>query len=186
MNMADLTESLITSIEVPAQLFAKLLTAGIIIFIGLIVGRIVGKLIRKTVKRLEINKLLKRANINFDVEEFSEKISKWIIYIIAIFMALNELGIGTLVINIVLIAMIIIIIIIILLSLKDMIPNIAAGFYLQSKPRIKVGDKIKVGNIKGKVEYINLIQIRVRDAKGNIIVIPSSALTQDKFTIYKK
>ena len=184
--MADLIQSLVSGLEIPAQLFAKLLTAGIIIFIGLIVGRVIGKLVRKTIKRLEINKLLKRASIKFDAEEFSENVSKWIIYIITIFVALNELGIGTIVLTIVLIAMIIIVIILLLLSLKDMIPNIAAGFYIHSKKELKKGDVVKVGNIKGKIEYINLIQIRIRDSKGNIIVIPSSALTQDKFTIYKR
>ncbi len=184
--MSELWSAFLNSVEPPLELLGMILTAAIIIFIGLIAGRIISKLIRKTLHRLEVNKALKKAHVDFDAEEFSEKASKWITYAIAFFIALDILGISTLVIAIVMLALISIMIILLILGLKDTIPNIISGLYLHSKHSINVGDRIKVNKIRGKVEYINLIQVRIKDEKGNIVVIPSSELTKNEVLIYRR
>lgn len=184
--MSELWSTFLNSIEPPLELLGMILTAAIIVFIGLIAGRIISKLIRKTLHRFGANKLLKEAHIDFDAEEFSEKASKWIIYAIAFFMALTELGIGTIVISIVMLTLVAIMLILMILGLRDTIPNIFAGIYLHSKHSIKVGDRIKVDKIRGKVEYINLIHVRIKDEKGNIIVMPSSSLTNKEIVIYRR
>jgi len=168
-------------------IFTKLVVAVIIVLIGLISGKLLGKLVHKALHEVELNKIIKKAaGIKVSAEEIISTFITYFIYFIFIVMALNQFGITTVVLHMISGAILTIIIISILLSIKDFMPNMFAGFFIQQKGFIKEGDTINVDNTEGKVVHINLIETKIETKKGDIIYIPNSLLTKKTVVKLKK
>ncbi|MDP6642195.1 MAG: mechanosensitive ion channel [Candidatus Nanoarchaeia archaeon] len=169
------------------NIIIKLITAIIILLIGFVVARILSNLTKKVLHELETNKILKgQAGVKIQIEEFSSSIIKYIIYFIAIIMALNQLGLTTTLLYILLTIILVILVGFIILAFKDFIPNIVAGFMIHQKDKIKSGDKIKVKDIEGKVVHVNLVETRIITKKKDTVYIPNSMLTKNEVIILKK
>jgi small-conductance mechanosensitive channel len=161
----------------------KFIVAVIILLVGFIVGKILGKLLEKILHELEINKLFRRwfkTEANF--EEIFGLILSYVIYIFAIIMALNQIGLTATILNFLAAAILVIIIISVFLSLKDFLPNLFAGFGLLKGGKIKEGDRIKIKDIEGKITRINLTEVEI-DSKGDILHIPNSLFVKNEYLI---
>jgi small-conductance mechanosensitive channel len=101
-------------------------------------------------------------------------------------MALNQLGLTTTLLYILLTIILVILVGFIILAFKDFIPNIVAGFMIHQKDKIKSGDKIKVKDIEGKVVHVNLVETRIITKKKDTVYIPNSMLTKNEVIILKK
>ena len=162
-----------------SAIFTKLVVAVIIVLIGLVLGKILGKFIQKALHEIELNRIIKKAaGIKVSAEEVISAFITYFIYFIFIVMALNQLGITTVVLHMISGAILIIIIISIMLSIKDFMPNMFAGFFIHQKRFIKEGDIIRVDNTEGKVVHINLVETKIETKQGDIIYIPNSLLTK--------
>lgn len=167
--------------EVFTGFLSKIIVAVIILLIGFIIGRIIGRLFQKLLHEIEVDKILKKAaHIRVSIEELSGHIISYFIYFIAIIMALKQIGLATDVLNIVSWAIMIVIIVSFFLGIKDLIPNIIAGFIIHRKGFINKGDFIKVKNMQGKVININLIETKIQTRNKDIIHIPNSILTKNE------
>tara|TARA_B100000315_G_scaffold249383_1_gene280503 strand:- start:420 stop:920 length:501 start_codon:yes stop_codon:yes gene_type:complete len=165
----------------------KFIVAVVILLIGLIVGKILGKIIHKVLHEIELNNILKKAtNIKVSLEEIISSFVSYFIYFIFIIIALERLGLGTIVLNIVAGAVMLVIILSVFLSLKDFAPNCIAGIIIYRKGFIKEGDNIKVKEIEGKITHVSLIETRVETKKKDIISIPNSILTKNEVVKLKK
>lgn len=168
-------------------LLAKLIIAIVIILIGLIIGRIVGRLVRKLMHELEINKILEKSTgVKASFEEVAGNFVSYFIYFVAIMITMNNFGLATPIINMIMGAVIIIIIISIILAIKDFMPNALAGFVIYRRGFIKKGSYIKVKDTEGKVEYISLVETRVKTKSGDLICIPNSVLVKSEVKKFKK
>jgi len=165
--------------------FARFIVAVIIILIGFIIGRILGRLTHKFLKEIELNNILKKANINLKIEELISHFVTYFIYFVTVIWALNEMGLTTTILNMISAAALIIIIISILLAIKDFIPNAFAGFRIFRKERIKEGSKVVVDNIEGKVKKISLLETIIETKKGDKIHIPNATLFKKELIIKK-
>ena len=145
----------------------------IIILLGLVISKVISNLIRKLIKELELNKIFKKADINFNPNKFLPSLSKYIIYFLTLIIALNAVGITSIVLWIISIILILVIVFYVIVSIKDLIPNWYHGFKVKKK--YKVGSSIKYKNIKGKVIYMNLVELQVKTNK-EIIYIPYKLL----------
>jgi small-conductance mechanosensitive channel len=164
--------------ELLSRGFVKVIAAIVILLIGLVIGRFLGKLVHRVLKELELNKILKNSGIGIPMEELIGRLVKYIIYFIALIMALNQIGLTTAVLNIILIVILVLIIIFIVLAVKDFIPNLVAGVVIHQKRDLKEGDKIKVRGIEGTIEHINLIETKVK-TKTEVMWVPNSLLTKE-------
>jgi len=159
----------------------KLIIAAIIIFIGFIAGRVIGKIVEKVLKEVELNNILTRlTGFNMPFSSVTSGIVTYFIYFIAIVMALDTLGLDTFVFNLIAFAVILVIILSVLLALKDFIPNFFAGIFIRQKRLIKPGDKIKFGNVSGKVISIDSIETVVETKKKDILYIPNASLVNQE------
>jgi len=157
----------------------NLVAAIVILIIGLIIGRFLSNLTRKILNELELDVILKeKARIKLPITEFISSLVKYVIYIIIILFALNQLGLENFILNIILSILIIILIIFILFSLKDFIQNIFSGLFLHQKRNITPGEIIRVNNIEGEILSINLFEIKLRTKENEIVYIPNSVLTK--------
>ncbi len=169
------------------NIIIRLIAAVIILLIGFIIARILGNLTKKVLHELETNKILKeQAGVKIQVEEFSNAIVRYIIYFIAIIMALNQLGLTTTILSIILIILLVILVGFIILAFKDFIPNIVSGFVIHQREKIKPGDKIRVKDIEGEVIHVNLVETKIKTKKNDIVFIPNSILTKNEVMKLKK
>jgi len=164
----------------------NLVAALIILLVGYILGRFLSKLIQRILGELEINKILKeQAGVRVPIEEFLGGVVKYLIYFIAIVMALNQIGLTTTALQIILFIILIMIVVFIVLALKDFIPNVVAGFFIHQKRSLKPGNKISVNGIKGRIISVGLVETKIQTKKEEIVYIPNNLLTKHVVEISK-
>jgi len=165
----------------------NLIGAILIVLMGIIIGKFFDKVIRRVLAELNTNKILKEeAGVKIPFEEFIGSIIKYLVYFAAVIMALNQLGITTIVLNIILGLILFLLIAFIVLAFKDFVPNLVSGLFLHQKREIKDGDRIRVDNIEGKIIHINLVETRVETKNGDVVYIPNSILTGKKVVKLKR
>jgi small-conductance mechanosensitive channel len=89
-------------------------------------------------------------------------------------MALESVGLTPFVLNTISAVLIIIIAISVILAVKDFIPNFIGGYTFRRKRLFKKGEKIRIGEIEGKIKKINLIDTYIVTSKNDLIIIPNS------------
>ncbi len=169
-----------------SQFFTKFIVAVIILLIGFVIARIIGRLISKVLHEIELNNILKKAGVKFQLEDMLSHAATYFIYFITVVWALNALGLTTTILNMISAAVLILIIVAIFLGIKDFFPNIISGFFIHRKNIIKIGDKIKVDNLTGKVTKITLIETEIKTSSGDTIYIPNSIITKKEITVKKR
>lgn len=168
------------------QFLTNIVIAIIILLIGFIIGKLLGKLVSRVLHEIETDKIAKKAGTKIKLEKSIGSLTAYLIYFIAILMALDQLGIKTIVLYILAIAVLAVLVLSVLLGIKDFIPNMFAGFFIYRKDLVKKGDKIKVHGVQGKVEKISLIETTVRTKNGDTVLIPNSTLTKEEIVKLKK
>ena len=101
-------------------------------------------------------------------------------------MALNQLGITTLLLNIISIAIILLLTFSLILAIKDFIPNMIAGIKINKKEIVKKGDKISFDRIYAIVNEVTLTETKLGSKSGDIIFIPNSFLLKKVIKIHKR
>ncbi len=66
------------------------------------------------------------------------------------------------------------------LSLKDSLSHVASGLILISLKPFHIGDVVDINGIIGTLDQINLLNIRIKCANGDYVVIPNSKVFSDK------
>lgn len=72
--------------------------------------------------------------------------------------------------------------IVVSLSSQQALSNIISGVLLIVYKPFKIGEKIKVGDIIGRVEDIDLRQTTLTDDDGNMVIIPNSTMSSQTIT----
>ena len=120
-----------------SQLFTKFIVAIIILLIGFVIGRILGRLVSKILGEIELNNILKKAGVKFEMEDMLSHLTTYFIYFITVIWALDALGLTTTILNMISGAFLVLIIVSILLAVKDFVPNIISGFFIYQKILLK-------------------------------------------------
>lgn len=161
-------------------------SAVIVLLIGFIIGKVVGKLIQRGLHEVELNRILKKAGISFGLEEFVGRLIEYLIYFIAIVVALDQLGVTAIVLYIVIAAILVVVAIAFLLSIKDFIPNFIAGIRLGYNKFFKIGDKITIGSVSGRVKEIGLLETKLVSKSGDIIHVPNVNILRQEILVRKR
>jgi len=157
----------------------KLVASITILLIGLILGRFLSNLVKKILKEIELNNILKKElKLDWPIEQFLTSITKYLVYFIALIIALNQIGLTTTVLYIILAVILLFIVVFIILAIKDFIPNVINGFLIQHRKLLKEGEIVKIRDIEGKVEKITLTEIQIKSG-NETIVIPNSILSKE-------
>ena len=155
------------------EIVLRIIVFIIIILLGLVVSRVVSNIIKKSIKELELARIFKKADINHNPNKFLPALSRYVIYLLTILIALDAVGITRIVLIIIGVVLVFFILFYVIVSIKDLIPNWYAGFKVKKK--YKVGDVLKYKKIKGKVIYMNLVELQVQTSK-EIVYIPYKLL----------
>jgi small-conductance mechanosensitive channel len=162
----------------------KMGLAILIFFSGFILGNILGKLIYKLLKELEINNILKNlTGVKLNLDSLISSIISYSIYFLSLVAALEQLGIANMILYFISATIILIILISFFIAIRDFIPNVMAGFYLYSKENLKDGCKIEINDIKGVLEHVDLLQVKIKTNNGDTIYIPNSTVLKSKIKL---
>lgn len=153
----------------------QIIGAFLIILLGLISSRIIYNITKKAIIEFELKYLFKKVGLE-RVERQIPVIIRFLIIILSIIFALLQLGISFTAIKILLIIMAIITIIFILLSFKDILPNLISGILIKRSKKLRIGETIKIKNIKGKVLRISLLETEIKTKNNETVHIPNSLL----------
>lgn len=185
--MVSLSELLAYLGELYQGVVNKIIVSVIILLIGFIIGKLASKLVQKFLREVELNKVMKKAaGIKVSLEEIITYFVKYFIYFVFIIMALNQIGLTTTILHMLSGAVILIIIVSVFLGIKDFVPNFIAGIFIHSKEFIKEGDYIKVKDLEGRIEKINMVETVIKTKSGDHIFIPNSMLTKQEVTKRKE
>ncbi len=156
---------------------SRLAIAILILLIGFILGKLAGRFVQRLLDELSLDTAMKKTvGIKISMAKVLSGFSAFVVYFITVVLFLNSLGLTTVVLNVVSIAVIVLIVISIALAIRDFVPNVAAGLTIHSKQKIKVGDKIEMEGVGGKVVEVSLLDTQIRTASGDIVFIPNAIL----------
>jgi small-conductance mechanosensitive channel len=159
-----------------ASILNKVILAAIILLIGFVAGRLLGNLAKHLMREVGIDNAARSAGIKISVGKLLGSIVEYGIYFISLIMALGTLGLDTFVLNLIAGAVILVILLSTLLALKDFIPNMFAGFFIQRRNVLKEGDRVVVDGMDAKVVKTDLMEVKLQTTKGDTIFIPNSVL----------
>lgn len=155
----------------------NLIVSILIIFLGLIFGRFLGNLTKRILSELEADRLIKKhVSLELKAENVLGNLVKYVSYIIAVVIALNQLGITGIVLISVLFLAAIIAAGILLFDIRDFSHNLIAGLFSKKRKLLKIDQEISISNVKGKIIDISITEIKVKTKNEDIITIPSSLL----------
>src|SRR3989344_4516088 len=108
----------------PTGTLINLIAAVIILLVGILIANVASKLIHRLLKELEANMLLKeQAKMRLPLDELAGSLVKYGLYLAALILALNQLGLANTTLRIILWALLLIFIIFVILAFKDIMPN---------------------------------------------------------------
>jgi small-conductance mechanosensitive channel len=158
----------------------------VLLLIGFILGKILGRLIYKFMHSFEVNETFSRlTGTTLKIEEIAETFTTYFIYFVTIVIVLQQIGLVSTILHMIAEGIIILIVLSTFLGIKDFIPNAISGFFMHSNKKFKVGQKIKVKGMQGKIIEINLLETKIETRNGDIIFIPNSVLSKTEVTYIK-
>ncbi len=178
--------SLTTSvIELTQTYLQKIIVSVVILVVGLAVGLLVQKLLGKILQEIELNKIMFKVGVTYNLEKWVSLVISYVIYLIAIVIFLNRLGITSVVLYLVVGAILTLVILTFLVGLKDVIPNFVAWLLLQKKGNIKVGKRVDIREISGRVEKIGYLETEIKTEEGDLLYVPNTLFLKSTFKIKK-
>ena len=112
-----------------SQFFSQIVLAVIILLIGFTIGKIFGKFLQKVLHEASLDRTLERTlHVRTFAEEILGMLITYFVYFVAVVMAINQLGLTKTILFILSAAIIVLLTISAILAIKDLMPNIFAGF----------------------------------------------------------
>jgi len=109
-----------------------------------------------------------------------ENVSKWLILILSLFFVLSAIGVPLQA----LLASAGVAGLAIGFGAREFIADVIAGFFLLFEGLVRVGDYVKVGEVRGRIVNVGLRVVQVRRYNGQLWVIPNGKL--EKFANYSR
>ncbi len=168
-------------------IISKIFIGLIILLIGFILGRILGTVVKRLFQMIELDQTAYRIfRANLKIERFISGLASFVIYFLAVIAALSQVGLLSIIAQGLSYIIVIVVLLSIILSLRNIIPNFAAGIFLKRKLGLRPGTKIIMGNISGTIKKANSVYLQVITEEEDILLIPFSCLLQEKTTIKKE
>lgn len=186
LSNSDITEAVSTI----NPLIFNIINAVIILLIGFVFGKIIQKLSLKILEMIELDKITKKRLKIKNLSKILSNILSTIIYLITIIIALNKLNLATTIANTIIILLIIVILLFIVFGVNDIFANFFAGIFFRMRKNIIVGEEIRIKDQKrtmqGKIEKINMLDIRIDTGKEELVIIPNTLLSKSIVTKIRK
>jgi len=176
----------VTSIFGTAESYFSLIVEGIIILmVGFALGLLTQKLLNKVLKKVELNHIMNKVGITYNLEKWVSLIASYVIYLVFIVFFLDHLGIRNIVVYLVLGAVLMLLVLTFIVGLKDVIPNLVAWVILHKDEKITVGRRVEVKEISGRVEKIGYLETEIITDHDDTLYVPNTLFLKSKFKVKK-
>jgi len=159
------------------------LSLAIFVF-GYIVADRFGHFVRGLFYRSALREIEDEIGAEIAVGDAIGKLSKYTLYSVLIILALDVLGVQTMVLNILWGSFIVGAVVFLAASARDVGSNLFAGIYFHTTGILKKGESIKVGTFTGKIKGSRLLYTELKSGK-RLILIPNSLLMKREIVIKK-
>lgn len=177
----------VTTIFDTAESYLSLIVESIVILIvGFVLGILAQKLLNKVLKKVELNHIMSKVGIMYNLEKWVSLLASYIIYLVFIVIFLDHLGIRNIVVYLVLGAVFMLLVLTFIVGLKDVIPNLVAWVILHKDERITVGRRVDVKEISGRVEKIGYLETEIVTDYGDTLYVPNILFLKSKFKVKKQ
>ncbi len=167
-----------------AESYVYNLTIGfIVLLVGLGLGVLLKKVVLKILQEIELNKVLGKVGLTYDLERWISSIVSFVVYLITLVIFLNQLGITSIVLYLIVGAILMLIVLTFIVGLKDVFPNLVAWIVIQRRGHIKEGSRVEVKEISGVVEKVGMMETEIRTENGDILYVPNSLFVKSKFWV---
>ena len=154
---------------------------------GFIIGKLVEKFVYKVLNEIELNKIIKdNFKITFNAAHFISTILAYSIYFLSLVAALEQIGLANIILYMVSLTLVLLILISFFLTVRDFFPNFVAGIYLFNKEKLEIGNYVEIGDIKGKLIHLDLMQLKIETKNEDVILIPNSNAVKSTIKIKKR
>jgi len=167
-------------------LLSRIVIAVLILLVGLIIGKLIGMLIKRGLNEVRLDKYIQSAGLRISLEKFLGSIASYIIYLVAIIMSLDQLGLTTAILTIIATIIVLIIAISFLLAVKDFFPNLFAGIRIRARKLFAEGDNIQIREVKGRILSMGLLETKIKTAFNEEVIIPNSIFNKRQIIVKKK
>lgn len=171
LNPQNVTSYATTFIQALLDYAPKLISAFLILFVGLYVIRFLNRLIRRIMVKRELE---------ITLTNFLSDIFLWVLRVLLFVTFIDKLGIGTSSFVAILGAMGLAV----GLSLQGSLSNFAGGMLIILFKPFKVGDTIEAQTMIGTVSEIQIFVTKLTNANNQIIFIPNGALSNGTIINY--
>lgn len=164
----------------------NIIVAVLILLVGFIVGKLIGKLLKRAMHEAEIDSILSKAGFKINLEGKMSVLFEYTIYAAAAVIALNQMGIAATVLQALLLLIILLLIVFAFISLKDILPNVMAGFLIHKKKLLAKGERIEIQGISGKVEDVGWVETKIINKNKDIVYIPNSSFLKSGLKVNRR
>jgi small-conductance mechanosensitive channel len=159
-------------IETINPLIINISAAIIILLAGLMVGKLLSMIVKKIFLEVEADKTINKISpIKISITNIISLGVSIPIYIISFFLAMKQIGIATIVINLLLAILVLGIIGALILGIKDIPVNFIAG--LKFKQKNIIGKKVRVGYVFGTVTKKGILKVEMETKQKDRIIVPN-------------
>lgn len=153
----------------------------IILLLTRLANRVVGKVYRLLfTPKKDDPKYAERAKWAKTAIPLMENVSKWFIMVLSLFFILSAVGVPLKA----LLASAGVAGLAIGFGAREFIADVIAGFFLLFEGLVRVGDYVKVGDVRGRIVNVGLRVVQVRRYNGQLWVVPNGKL--DRFANYSR
>ncbi|MFH1276649.1 MAG: mechanosensitive ion channel domain-containing protein [Candidatus Woesearchaeota archaeon] len=168
------------------QTYAYNIIMGVVILlVGFGLGIIIKKISLKILKELELNKIMSKVNVTYNLEKWVSNILSYVVYLFTIVLFLDQLGIKSIVLYLAVGAVLMLIILTSLVGLKDVIPNFVGWLLIQKRGNLKEGHTVDIKEISGVIEKIGFLETEIRTPHKDVLYVPNSLFMKSKFRVHK-
>lgn len=165
-----------------AESYLNTLIIGVVILLaGFTLGILARKFLYRVLKEIELNAIIKKMGLLYDVERGISSLAAYLIYLITIVWFLELLNITSVVLYLVVGAILMLVILTCIVGLKDVIPNLVAWMVIQKKQHIVEGKKVEIREISGVVEKVGYLETEIRTEEDDVLYIPNSLFLKSKY-----
>jgi small conductance mechanosensitive channel len=172
--------------ETVDPLLSRIVIAALILLIGLIIGKLAGTLIRRLLNEIRLDKNVRAKGFKLSLEKFIGNLVSYIIYLIAIILSLNRLGLASAIFAIIAGVIVVVVVVSFLLSIRDFFPNFFAGLRIKLKKFFSEGDEIQIKEVSGRIASIGFLETRITTSSDEEIIIPNSIFNKRQIIVKKK
>ncbi len=169
-----------------ATFLPQILSAALIVLLGVIVIQLVTRAGEKSMKRAGLQNYLREIGFSISAVNIISKLIKAFLYLILIQITLSELGIGETFANELIHASswaaAFLAAALIFYGFKDLFVNLAAGIYLKNSENIRPGEEVEIEGEKTEIRRLSLFSTSLDTKTGQTIISPNKEIAESRIS----